>query len=285
MRSEGAKNGGTDTPLFGLPLPLTGRTALHAILGDPIAQAGSPALFNAAFRKRGWPAVLVPMHVTSQDFVTVLAGLRRITNLRGLVLTTPHKTAALGHVDSLGPQARLVQSINAIRCDPDGRWHGEIFDGLGCVAGLRAACHELGGRKVLVVGTGGAGRAVAAAVACQSPALLRLHDVDVSRAEATRAGLALAFAGLAVETGPADPAGFSVVINCTPLGMANIPGMAIDPARLAARTLVVDLVIEPEMTALLSAAAAKGCLIQPGRHTLEGQVDPVCAFLEGAGDG
>lgn len=282
MRSEGATTGKSDTPLPGLPLPLTGRTALYAILGDPIAQVGSPGLFNAAFRKRGWSAVLVPMHVAAQDLAAVLAGLRRIANLRGLILTTPHKTAGLGYVDSHGPQARLARSINAIRCGHDGRWHGENFDGLGCVAGLRAAGHELSGRKVLVVGTGGAGRAVAAAVAHQSPALLHLQDVDISRAEATRADLAKAFAGLAIEIGPADLEGFSVVINCTPLGMANTPGKAIDPTGLTAHTLVADLVIEPEMTALLIAAAAKGCVVQPGRRILEGQVDAVCAFFEGA---
>lgn len=277
--------GAPDPAGLGLPLPLTGRTALFAILGDPIVQAGSPALFNAAFRQRGWSAVLVPMHVRADDLEPVLRGLRRIANLHGLVLTTPHKTAALDLVDSLGPEAQLVGSINAIRCGRGGHWHGENFDGLGCVTGLNSAGHILAGKKVLVVGSGGAGRAVAAAVARQRPAVLRLNDLDAARVNSVRDTLARAFHDLNVETGSADPAGFDVVINCTPLGMAARRGMAVAPERLAARTVVADLVVEPEMTDLLAAASANGCSILPGLRTLAGQVEAVCAFFEGADNG
>ena len=285
MHSADAMTGGTDHPGPGLPLPLTGRTSLYAILGDPIAQVGSPALFNAAFRARRWEAALVPMHVKATGLMTVLAGLRRIENLRGIVLTTPHKTAALDYVDEHGPEARLVGSINAIRCESGGRWYGENFDGLGCVTGIRAAGHRVEGKTVLVVGTGGAGRAVAAAIARHAPALLRLHDIDLERADTLRTSLAAAVPGILVETGSADPEGFQVVINCTPLGMATTPGTSVDPARLEQGTLVVDLVVEPIMTELLAAAAARGCPVLPGRHTLRGQVDAVCEFFEGAGDG
>ena len=137
----------SEVDLPGLPLPLTGRTSLYAILGDPVAQAGSPALFNSAFRRRGWPAVLVPMQVKANDLAVTLRGLRGIGNLRGLVLTTPHKAAAIGLVDTIGAEARLAGSINAIRCDPDGRWHGENFDGLGCLRGLPMAGHTVAGRR------------------------------------------------------------------------------------------------------------------------------------------
>lgn len=284
MRSAGA-SAVDDTAGPGLPLPLTGRTSLYAILGDPITQAGSPALFNAAFRARGWPAVLVPMQVKADDLTSVLSGLRRIGNLRGLVLTTPHKTAALALLDGIGPEAKLVGSVNAIRCGSDGLWHGENFDGLGCVAGVRAAGYDFAAKKVLVVGTGGAGRAVAAAVARQSPAVLRLNDIEAARADRICSELSAAFPGPRIETGAADPAGFDVVINCTPLGMAGKPGLSIDPQRLAAGTLVADLVVEPVMTDLLKASAARGCPVLPGLHTLAGQVDAVCAFFDGASHG
>ena len=95
MPSADAVTHNPEVDLPGLPLPLTGRTSIFAILGDPIAQAGSPALFNTAFRRRGWPAVLVPMQVKATDLATTLQGLRGIGNLRGLVLTTPHKVAAV----------------------------------------------------------------------------------------------------------------------------------------------------------------------------------------------
>ncbi|MFN0191438.1 MAG: shikimate dehydrogenase family protein [Aestuariivirga sp.] len=285
MRSAGAATGNPEADPPGLPLPLTGRTSLFAVLGDPIAQAGSPVLFNSAFRRRGWPAVMVPLHVKAKDLAMTLRGLRGIGNLRGLVLTTPHKIAAVSFVDSIGAEARLVGSINAIRCGRDGRWHGENFDGLGCLRGLQMAGHAVAGRRILIVGTGGAGAAVAAAIAREGPASLRLHDIDAGRAGQTCAALHTAFGAMDLMTGPPDPEGFDIVINCTPLGMAGKPGLAVDAKRLAPGTVVADLVIEPEMTELLLAAELRGCLVHPGRRTLEGQVNALCAFFEGEPDG
>lgn len=280
MRSAGAVTLSREPEMAGLPLPLTGRTSLFAILGDPIAQVGSPALLNAAFRRRGWPAVLVPMHVSADGLPHAMEGLRSIRNLRGLVLTTPHKLAAMKYVDDIGPEARLIGSINAIRCGRDGTWHGENFDGMGFVRGLELAGHTITGSRVLLVGTGGAGSAVAAAIARKAPASLRLHDMDPARAHKACATLRDAFTGIDIMPGSPDPSGADIVVNCTPLGMADYPGMAIEPARLSPRTLVADLVVEPEMTALLQAAAARGCAVHPGRRTLEGQVDQLCAFFE-----
>lgn len=266
----------------GLPLPLTGRTSLYAILGDPIAQAGSPALFNSAFRRRGATAVLVPMQVKATDLATTLRGLRCVGNLRGLVLTTPHKAAVLSLVDSIGAEARLVGSINAVRCDPDGRWHGENFDGLGCLRGLRAAGHSVAGRRVLVVGTGGAGAAVAAAVAREGAATLHLHDLDAGRAGHVCAALRAAFGAARIVVGSPDLRDIDIVINCTPLGMEGNPGLSVDTDGLTHSMVVADLVIEPEMTDLLKAAASRGCTVHPGRRTLEGQVDALCNFFVGA---
>jgi shikimate dehydrogenase len=280
MRSAAAVTASPEAEVPGLPLPLTGRTSLFAILGDPISQVGSPALLNAAFRRRGWPAVLVPMHVSADDFRTVLPGLRGIRNLRGLVLTTPHKVAALSYVDRIGAEARLAGSINAIRCGHDGVWQGENFDGLGCVHGLERAGHRIAGRKVLLVGTGGAGAAVAAAIARKGPASLRLNDADWGRATRACAALREAFSGIDIALGEPDPEAMDIVINCTPLGMAGREGFAVEPDRLSPGTLVVDLVVEPEMTELLQAAAARGCAVHPGRRTLEGQIEQLCSFFE-----
>jgi shikimate dehydrogenase len=280
MLSAGAVKPGPEANAAGLPLPLTGRTSLFAILGDPIEQVGSPALLNTAFRNRGWPAVMVPMHVAAGDLPAALRGLRGIGNLRGLVLTTPHKIAALQFVDSIGAEARLTGSINAIRCGRDRLWHGENFDGLGCVRGLETAGHAIYGRSVLLLGIGGAGSAVAAAIARKGPASLRLHDIVGGRASNVCAVLRDQFPGSDITVGPPDPSGADIVINCTSLGMAGSAGTAIDPDDLAPGTLVADLVVEPEQTALLQAAAARGCIIHPGRRTLEGQVDHLCAFFE-----
>ena len=285
MLSAGAVTSSPEDCPPGVPLPLTGRTSLYAILGDPIAQVGSPLLFNTAFRNRGWPAVLVPMHVLATDLSSTLNGLRGIRNLRGLILTTPHKKAALEFVDSLGAEAQLTGSINAIRCQSDGLWHGDNFDGLGCLRGLEMAGHSVSGRRVLIVGTGGAGSAVAAAIAREGPASLHLHDADVDRANSLCASLGAAFENVSIVVTPPDPKDSDIVINCTPLGMEGKHGIAVDTEGLTSGMLVADLVVEPELTELLRIAASRGCTVHAGRRTLEGQVDALCTFFEGVSSG
>jgi shikimate dehydrogenase len=285
MPSADAVTHSPEVDLPGLPLPLTGRTSLFAILGDPIAQAGSPALFNTAFRRRGWRAVLVPLQVKATDLPTTLQGLRGIGNLRGLVLTMPHKVAAVGLVDSIGAEARLAGSINAICCGRDGRWHGENFDGLGCIRGLQTAGHSVAGRHVLVVGTGGAGAAVAAAIAREGASSLLLYDVDAIRAGQVCAVLRATFCAVRIAVGPPALGGIDIVINCTSVGMPGKPGTPVDVEGLAPGMVVVDLAIEPEMTELLQAASSRGCIVHPGRCTLLGQVDALCTFFEGTLNG
>ena len=134
----------------GLPMPLSGSTELFAIVGDPIAQAGSPIVFNTAFRQLGRQAVLVPLQVSAPSFPSFIKAMRQIQNLRGLIVTKPHKTAVTAHVDGLGPHARKARSVNAIRCGVDGAWTGENFDGVGFRTGLEAAGQELTGKRVLL---------------------------------------------------------------------------------------------------------------------------------------
>lgn len=263
----------------GLPLPLSGRTELYAIIGDPIAQAGSPAAFNSAFRQSGRQAVLVPAHVSASGLASFITGLRQVQNLRGLIITKPHKIAILPFVDRLEPHSSTAGAVNAISCGPDGIWVGDNFDGQGCMTGLREAGHDLRGRRVLLLGTGGAGRAVAFAMAQSGISAMRLFDVDEAGAERCAAELRTAVPGVTMETGQPDPSGFDVVVNCTPLGMAAGDPLPLDPSRLKPGSLVIDLVIEPEMTPLLRAAAARNCRIHAGRLTLHGQVAAIVKFF------
>jgi shikimate dehydrogenase len=263
----------------GLPPPISGETRLYMIVGDPIAQAGSPALFNAVFRRRNLPAVLVPAHVEGPSLPRFLRGLRGLKNLDGLVITVPHKIAAMDCVDRIGENGRKVGSINAIRCQADGTWAGDNFDGLGCIAGLRAAGHELRGRHLLLLGAGGAGRAVAHAFADAGAARVWVFDPDAGRCAYLADALRAAHPGLLVETGSPDPRGFDTVANCTPLGMKTQDALPVDVDRIAPGTLVVELVLRPATTRLLQVCAARGCAVQPGLGTLQGQVELILDFV------
>jgi hypothetical protein len=142
---------------------LTGETRLFGIVGDPISQVRSPQIVTEALQTRGINAVL--------------AGLMQIANLGGLILTLPYKARGLAHVDHLGPEAQAGGGINAMRRGLDGRWQGEIFDGLGCLAALAVSGVSPAGNRVLLVGAGGAGAAIVLAVAHKGPASRPRHRI------------------------------------------------------------------------------------------------------------
>lgn len=264
--------------LAGLPLPLSGNTRVFAIVGDPIAQVGSPGLFNAAFRRRGLEAVLVPLHVGSADLPDLVRMFRATRNFDGLVVTVPHKIAACELIDEIAPMGRRIGAVNVIR-KSDGRLVGDNFDGVGFVRGLEAKGHALAGRRVLIVGAGGAGRAVAHAVLDVHPSHIRLFDVDAARAQAVAAELAQVDAGVDVSVGEPDPAGFDVVVNCTSIGMRPEDPFPVLIDHLAASTLIVDIILKPALTPLLAEAARRGCDTHAGIHMLEGQVAAICEFF------
>jgi len=265
--------------LPGLPLPLSGKTRLYAIIGDPIAQVGSPALFNAAFRRRGAKAVLFPMHVAPSDLATVVSGVRRIRNFDGIIVTVPHKIAVMDLIDDVLPSGRRIGAVNAIRRAEDGRFIGDNFDGKGCVRALRDDGRAVNGKSVLVIGGGGAGRAVAHAIADEKPQRMRVVELDEARLADLIASVHAAHPDLPIESGPVDPEGFDVIINCTPLGMKESDPYPVDPERIAPGTFVIDVILKPATSPLIQAAEARGCPVQRGIRMLEGQVDAICDFF------
>lgn len=264
----------------GLPLPLTGATRLVAIVGDPIDQAGSPALFNAAFRKRRLGAVLVPLHVAAQDIPSLIATFRITRNWDGLVVTVPHKVAIADCLDELASPARRVGAVNAIRKTRDGRLVGSNFDGVGFVHGLQAHGHTLLGKAVLVVGAGGAGRAICHAAADEAPLSLTISDIDCARAQLLAESVSTEHPSLVVNVGGPNAYGHNVIINCSPPDPRSPMTLPVSLDGVGERSLVVDIVLKPPWTPLLEEAAARGCATHSGIHMLRGQVEAVIDFFE-----
>jgi shikimate dehydrogenase len=259
---------------------ITGETRLYAIVGHPVAQVRSPMTFNPLFAAAGMNAVMVALDIPPDGLEGAVAGLKAIANVDGIVATVPHKARMAGLVDEVLPTGRMVGAINAARRARDGRWIGDMFDGRGAVQGLRAQGIDPAGRRVLLVGAGGAGSAVAFAMAEAGVARLTIFDVDQAKAERVIAGVRTAYPELRAEVGPPVPSpDHDTVINATPLGMSPDDSFPIDPAALDPSMLVIDVIMKPETTPLLKAAQARGCRIQPGRHMLEGQVAAVAAFF------
>jgi shikimate dehydrogenase len=258
---------------------ISGRTRLYVILGDPIAKVRSPEAFNAAFGRHGIDAVLVPFECAPADLPAAVGALKRIRNLDGLIFTMPHKAAGLALVDEATETARRVGAINAARRGTGGEWRGDMFDGQGFVRGLRRQGQEAGGRRAALLGAGGAGRAIAFALAEAGVAALSVHDLDATKAVALAADLQRAHPVLAARAGPPRRGEFDLLVNATPTGMKPDDPLPWPVDGLAAGAIVGDVTTKPEVTPFLAAARDRGCAIVSGRDMVEGQLGALFRFF------
>jgi shikimate dehydrogenase len=247
---------------------VSGATSLACVLGDPVRHSVSPALHNAAFAALDLDWVFLAFEVPHHYADDAIAGMRAL-GVCGASITMPHKEAAVHACDEVTPRATMLRSVNCITRLPDGRLRGDSTDGEGFVRSLTDAGVEASGRAALVLGAGGAARAVAVAL-CEAGA-----RVSVS---ARRAGAADAVAGLTsrrevdgdmAATIPWDDraaaaASADIVVNATPIGMLTDNSSPLAPSTLHAGHAVVDLVYTPRETPLLAAARAAGATAVDG---------------------
>lgn len=259
---------------------ITGETRFYVVVGDPIRQVRSTELYNKLASDRGLDVVFIPLHVSAEDGEAAIAGLRVFRNLGGIIPTIPHKPGFLKAVDELSARAQMVGAVNSIRCDPDGRWRGDIFDGVGYVNGLLANGHSPAGKSVLLIGAGGAGSSMAFALAEAGVSRLQLFDIVPEKADQVLIGLNRHYPHVDAAAGPADPRGFDIVANATPVGMEETDPYPLDPDLLAPGQLVTEMIMKPHTTRLLEAATEKGCSTQVGYEALKGQAQANMEFFK-----
>ena len=261
---------------------ISGTTQLIAHLGYPTESFKAPMIYNPWFEKRGVDAVVVPMGVKPGDYAGTLAALARVTNLKGALVTMPHKVTTLSLADEITPTARIAGACNALLLRPDGTWLGDQFDGAGFVRGLLRKGRTLRGARVIVSGAGGVGSAIAASLAAEGVANISLYDTCAASVEGLAERLRAHYPQLVVQTGSNDPAGFDVVVNATPLGMKEGDPLPFDVTRIDPAATVGEVVMKTEYTPLLQAALAKGCGVQVGTDML---FEMIPAYLEFFGYG
>ena len=261
---------------------ISGKTQLIAHLGYPTDAFKAPMIYNPWFDHQGIDAAVIPMGVRAEDYPATIAVLRRFTNLRGALVTMPHKVSTLGLVDELTPTARVAGACNAILLRPDGSLLGDQFDGAGFVRGVERKGLNLEGKRVLVSGNGGVGSAIAASLAAAGVAEMALFDHFKASSEELAARLREHYPRLRVSTGSNDPAGFDLIVNGTPLGMNVGDPLPFDMDRVAPGTFVGEVVMRQAITPMLALAQAKGCPIQVGTDML---FEMIPAYLEFFGFG
>ena len=253
-------------------LKITGNTRLFAIVADPILHVKTPEDMNALMLAWGHDRVMVPIHVGQAQLAAAVDGLRALQNLDGFVVTVPHKSAIVELCDSLSPAARQVGAVNVVRRDAEGRLHGDILDGVGFIAGLRNAAIEPAGMAVYLAGAGGAAQAIAFALAEAGVAQLTIANRTEAKAQQLVNRLSGLFPDVSFKVGTRDPCGHDLVVNATSMGLREADDYPCEVQCLAPEQIVAEIIMQPEYTPLLVAAAERGCRVHPGRPMLQCQI-------------
>ena len=258
---------------------INGNTEIVAHIGFPTHAFKAPMIYNPWFEKAGVNAIVVPMGCQAQDYPDLLRSVFKLANIRGALITMPHKVTTVGLLDEVFPTAAVAGSCNAVRRGSDGRLQGDMFDGEGFVRGVRRKGCKLEGARVLIVGCGGVGSAIAASLAAAGVGAISLFDARAESAQGLGQRLTRHYPLLEVSTGSNDPAGFDLIVNGTPLGMNEGDPMPMNVSRIAATTFVGEVVMKTEMTAFLTAVQARGCRFQVGSDMLFEQIPAYLEFL------
>jgi shikimate dehydrogenase len=255
-------------------MDINGSTRLFFLLGDPIAQVQAPTLYNRLFHRHGVNAAVVPVHVSPQDLAAFAPSALKASNVGGLLLTIPHKSALMSLLTQVDRGGAMADSVNAIRRLEGGGLAGAQFDGVGLVGALRHFGHDPRGRRCLLVGAGGAGAAIAAALLDAAPAALAVRDLGVRAAQLVRR---LADPRASVHDG--SLAGYDIVIHATPLGLNRSDPLPIAVDELDRHAVVVDILMKPYDTPLIEACNRRGIVAYTGFEMLVQQVPSYLRFF------
>jgi shikimate dehydrogenase len=251
---------------------ISGTTRIFPVIGWPVEQVKAPILFNAYFERHGIDARVVPLKIAPDAYAAAVRMLMAVENVGGIFVSIPHKPACVAAVDVASPRAALAGACNAIYKGPDGAIRGDLIDGEGFIRAFDRTCGDAGfpwaRGSALVVGSGGVGCAVAAALAARGIARLDVCDNRADQAQALRARLQAAFPDTRVGLGMPVAEGYDVVVNCTPLGMQPDDPLPLDVRGVDPSCIVADCGMKIEMTRLLLEAQARGCRIQKGREMM-----------------
>jgi len=261
---------------------IDGRTRIIAHIGYPTESFKSPMIYNPWFAARGINAAVIPMGCRKEDYAAFLKLAFRLTNVQGALITMPHKVTTLDLVGEASVSANIAGACNAVKLDERGVMIGDMFDGEGFVRGLLNKGRRLTGSSAFVAGCGGVGSAIAASLAKAGVSRLGLYDAFPPSMNGLAERLRAHYPKLEVKTGSADPGGYDIVVNATPLGMKQDDPLPLDVERISPTTFVGEVVMKEEITPFLAAARAKGCDYQVGTDMLFEQIP---AYLEFFGFG
>lgn len=245
-----------------MDIQLNGSTRLYFVVGHPIVQVKSPEGVTNELIKKGLNAIVAPADVAPEHFPNFVQQHLYLNNTDGLIVTVPHKIAALNCCQKLTERAQFIGAVNTIRRCEQG-WEGDMLDGKGMVQAIRNKGIELKNKRAILAGAGGAGKAIAYELLLAEVDELAIFDVDQKRQQQLVKQLQQLNLGKVVAHDN-NPTGYDVVVNATPMGMNGDPSAAFQLDQLTAQMSIADVVTSPENTPFVQHATALGC------HTVKG---------------
>lgn len=264
---------------------IQGNTDVYLFTGDPVEQVRAPKVYNLLFGNLGINAVLLPVHVVANDIETFVKNAFLAKSIKGMFLTIPHKSSVMSLLSQRNEQGRVAGAVNAIRRNADGSLEGGLFDGKGFVGSLDYFEIAYAGKRILILGAGGAASALAASFVLagkRAPAELALFDLVPGKARAVvdQISAAAQFPGTRMlAAGSSDPAAYDLVINATPLGLNAGDALPCGVASLAPHAAVVDILMKNQPTPFVRASRARGLVAEPGFEMLVQQAPDCLDFF------
>lgn len=257
---------------------VNGASRLFPIIGDPIRYVESPVWLTRTLQTRGVNAICFPLQVPADALDVVMTALTAAPNVDGILVTMPHKFAVFDYCATSSERASLFGVISVMRRNADGSWHGDMLDGLAFIKAQVNHGARIEGARTLLLGAGGAGSAIAAAALEAGVAELVVHDVDTARID-TLIETLRSVGGTRVHGGSADPTGYDLVFNATPMGMNDDDPLPLDATLLDSSMFVGDVVAGHGDTPLIRAAKAAGCGTATGGHMVEAVQELMADFM------
>jgi len=252
---------------------ISGSTRIFPVIGWPVEQVKAPTLFNAYFKQHDIDARVIPLKIPPAAYIASVRMLMAMENVGGILVSIPHKPMSVAAVDQPTARAVLAGACNAIYKSQDGQTLiGDLIDGEGFVRAFDRTCGDTpfdwARARALVVGSGGVGCAVAAALAARGIRHVAIYDTRREQAEALRQRLQKMFSSTEVVIGTPFAEGYDLIVNSTPLGMSPDDPLPLDLNGIAPSCIVADCGMKIEMTRLLVEAQRHGCRIQKGREMM-----------------
>jgi len=248
----------------------TGTTTFYTMIGTPIIQVKSPLFYNRYFAEHGMDAVMVAMDVPTDQVRDHFEHMRSISNFGGCIATVPHKEAAAECMDEISQRAKDLSSVNVVRVQ-NGLLVGDMVDGLGFMVAVKTHGLSMDGKRAAIIGGGGAGAAIAQAIAESGADEIVIKEVRTERYGFLERLLKNANPEMNISFDLNTLEGFDLVVNATPVGMNDDPNVPFPTDTLSSSTLVADVVTNPKVTPWLAAALDKGCEVQYGAEMAYGQ--------------